>query len=254
MTAPTWQTGSEMFAVVGRYPPRVVHLVEATSLPADCSSSSHHLRDRGKIHYNLIDEPRAADTMRMSGSLPPDSSPRIAPEPEPSDEQQSLLSKTLLDPSSEPLNLFRVLVRYPELMKRVNALGGLFMAHGSLDHREREIVILRVAWNTGCEYEFAQHAPIARRVGLSDSQISDLGKPEIGDGWSTSDLALVRFTDEVTGDLDVTDETWASVANGHTEDQMMELVVLAGHYRMLAGFLKVLRVPLEPEAAGFPAS
>jgi AhpD family alkylhydroperoxidase len=158
----------------------------------------------------------------------------------------------LIAPSSEPLNLFKVLVRSPELMKRVNALGGLFMAHGSLQERERELVILRVAWNSGCDYEFAQHAPIGRRFGLSHEEIRNLGrKPEAGD-WGEVDLGLIRLTDELMYHLEASDATWDLVSRGRDHGQMMELVLLVGYYQMLAAFARTVRVPIEPDREGFP--
>lgn len=184
----------------------------------------------------------------------PMEAPRIEPENEPDEEQARILGKTLLTPDSEPLNLFRVLVKYPEMMKRVNALGGMFMAHGTLSAREREIVILRVAWSTGCDYEFAQHAPIGRRVGLSDHEIEALGESLDGSEWTEPDRALIRFTDELMTGLEASDETWRNVANHHDENQMIELSLLVGYYRMLAGFLRTTRVPMEEGSDGLPTS
>lgn len=185
------------------------------------------------------------ETFRSTG-------PRIGPEGEPDSEQLRLLSKTLLTPSSEPLNLFLTLVRHPELMKRVNALGGLFMAHGSLPEREREIVILRVACNTRCDYEFAQHVSIGQRSGLTQEEIKNLGRPLDQDRWGDNDLALLRFTDEIMENLEVSDEVWEQVSRSHDDNQMMELVMLVGYYRMLAAFLKTTRVPLEEESPRLP--
>lgn len=170
----------------------------------------------------------------------------------PDDEQARILAKTLLTPSSHPLNLFRVLVRYPELMKRVNALGGLFMVHGSLRPQEREMVILRVARNSQCAYEHAQHAPIALRVGLSEQQIEDLGRPIEDGDWEDGEAGLLALTDEIMTDLDVSDESWDLVSRTHDDLEMMELVLLVGYYQMLAAFLKTVRMPLEEGTSGSP--
>lgn len=190
--------------------------------------------------------------MTLSDHNRPMAHPRIEPEVEPDAEQSRILGKTLLTPESEPLNLFSVLVRYPEMMKRVNALGGMFMAHGSLPSREREIVILRVAWNSSCDYEYAQHAPIGRRVGLSDGEIAALGEPVEGSSWNDSDLAVIRFTDELMADLEASDETWSTLAETHDVNQLIELALLVGYYQMLAGFLKTTRVPLEEGSERLP--
>lgn len=176
--------------------------------------------------------------------------PRIEPEENPDSEQQHLLSKTLLTPSSDPLNLFRVLVRHPELMKRVNALGGLFMAHGSLPAREREKVILRVALRTGCDYEYAQHVSIARRVGLSQDEIDDLARPLDQGKWRDEDVRLLQLADEIMDSGEASSGTWGAVHTSHDDNQMMELVMLVGYYQMLAAFLKTVGVPPEEGQPG----
>ncbi|MDH3463894.1 MAG: carboxymuconolactone decarboxylase family protein [Acidimicrobiia bacterium] len=189
----------------------------------------------------------------MSETVDSKGQPRVSPETNPDEEQARILAKTLLTPSSEPLNLFRVLVRYPELMKRVNGLGGLFMAHGSLDTREREMVILRVARRTSCDYEFAQHSPIGIRVGLTEEEIRQLGMPIEDGSWAEDEAKLLEFADQIVADLDVSDQLWDSVASRHEPGQMMELALLVGYYRMLAGFIRTLRIPLEEGAVGLPA-
>lgn len=178
--------------------------------------------------------------------------PRIEPEANPDDEQGRLLSKTLLSPGSEPLNLFRVLVRHPELMKRVNALGGLFMAHNFVPARAREMAILRIAWATECDYEYAQHVGIARRVGLSEQEIGDLGLPIDQGRWQPGDAALLGLVDGILEKGEAPNDAWGKVHIDLDDGQMLELVMLVGYYQMLAAFLKTVRVPLEDGQLGRP--
>ncbi len=172
------------------------------------------------------------------------SKPRVEPVTAPTDEQRELLSKTLITPGSPPLNLFATLAHYPRLMKRVNALGGLFMAHGTLPTREREIVILRAAWRVGSEYEWAQHRVIGRREGLTDEEIERV-RVEALDGWSADDRALLLATDELCARDDLEDATWSALTARWSVEQMLELVVMIGFYRMLGGFLRTLRVQVD---------
>ena len=165
--------------------------------------------------------------------------PRISPVDAPDDEQRELLAKTLIGPDGRPLHVFSTLVRHPRLLRRVNALGGLFMAHGSLTDREREIVVLRTALQSGSDYEWAQHVPIAHRAGLSDDEIEAIrGNDGGGD-------PLVRAVDELHDDGEVGDATWDALAERYDENQLLELLFLVGFYRMLAGYLRSVRVRLE---------
>ena len=176
--------------------------------------------------------------------------PRILPVEEPDAEQQELLSKTLIGPDGRALNIFGTLAVHPHLLKRVNALGGLFMAHGSLTPREREIVILRTGFRAGSEYEWAQHAVIGLRCGLSSEEIARLRTPESDAAWTAEEQALLAVADELCAGDDVSDETWSALAVRYTEQQLLELIMMIGFYRMLAGYLRTVRVQVEPWQAG----
>ena len=76
-----------------------------------------------------------------------------------------------MGPDGRPLNVFKTLAHRPRLLRRVNALGGYFMAHGAIPVRERESVILRVAARAGSDYEIGQHRWIAAKAGLSAAEI-----------------------------------------------------------------------------------
>lgn len=168
--------------------------------------------------------------------------PRVAPVEQPTEEQQELLAKTM-SRKGRPLLLFRTLAHHPRLLKRFNAMGGLFMT-GELDPRERELVILRVAARTGSEYEYAQHVLIGRKTGLSDEEISAVARPGL-DGWPEEDRLLLRLADELLDHDVASDEVYRLLEERYTTQQLLELLLLPGFYRMLAGALRTLR--LEPE-------
>lgn len=178
--------------------------------------------------------------------------PRIDPPETFDDEQWEILSKTLLDEHGRPLNVFGTLAHHPRLLKRFNALGGLFLAKGELPARERELVILRVAARTRSEYEFGQHTVIGARTGLSEEDIAAVAwdTDSLGEG----DRLLMRFTDELFDDDVVSDTTWSAVQHHHGFDtkQMIELTLVTGFYRMLAGFLNSAGVQREPGVPGLP--
>jgi 4-carboxymuconolactone decarboxylase len=171
--------------------------------------------------------------------------PRIEPVAEPDDEQRGLLEKTLATPDGRPLNIFATLARHPRLLKRVNALGGLFMAHGSLPLRERELVILRAAFRSGSEYEWGQHVLIGRRAGLADEEIERVARTG-ADGWTEEEQALLDAVDELHARDELSDGTWERLARRWTPEQLLELVMMIGFYRMMAGYLRSVRVEPEP--------
>jgi AhpD family alkylhydroperoxidase len=161
-----------------------------------------------------------------------------------------MLAKTLGDDRGVPLAIFRTMARHPRMMKRFNVLGGFFLTRGDLPARERELVVLRVAWRSGCEYEWAQHVLIGRRAGLADEEIVRVTDPDAP--WPPADAVLLRAADEVLDHTDLSDATWAELAGRFTETQLVELVVLVGFYRMAAGFLNAAGVQKEEDLPGWP--
>jgi alkylhydroperoxidase family enzyme len=181
-------------------------------------------------------------------------SPRIAPVTDPGPAVAETLARTLLTGSGQPLNIFGTLARHPALLDRFNRFGGFLLNKGLLDPRERELVILRVGWNCRSVYEFGQHTVIGRREGLTDGEISALTGPARGHPWSASDRALIDMCDELCADDCVSGETYARVAGTHGDAEMLELLVVAGFYRLVSGFLNTFGVQLDPGVPGWPES
>lgn len=148
------------------------------------------------------------------------------------------------------LNIFRTLKNNPELYKAFLALGSYNLRDGRLPAREREIVILRVGWRCASEYEFGQHTRLGTDAGLSEAEIARLaGGPG---SWSDDDAALVAMADELCADDVVSGQTWTRLAERWDDQTLLELLVLAGFYRLVSGLLNSVEVALEPTTAGWP--
>jgi 4-carboxymuconolactone decarboxylase len=153
-----------------------------------------------------------------------------------------------------PLNIFATLARNPELMTRANRLGGRLLWRSSLPGRAREIMILRTAWRSGSEYEFGQHRVIGIEAGLSEEEVSKLAEDEIGARWTAEESSLIALTDELCTTNTVSAEAWAAAMEGRDDRQKIELLLLVGFYRMLAGFLNAAGVALEADVSGWPVA
>jgi 4-carboxymuconolactone decarboxylase len=173
--------------------------------------------------------------------------PRLAPlaADEQSEDQRQLLASAGAGPGADPINIFTTLVRHPGLFRRWLPFGGKLLQGSKLPSRDRELVILRVAWRCRAAYEWAQHVGIGRQAGLSADEIRRIAGGPDAEGWSDEDAALLRAVDELHDDSCITDATWAALAARYDEKQMIETTMLAGHYSLLAGTLNSLGV--QPE-------
>lgn len=179
--------------------------------------------------------------------------PRVPPVEDPGPELSALLAKTRGDGSSVPMVIFRTMARHPRLLEGYNVLADFFRARQELSARDRELVILRTAWRSGSEYEWSQHLLIGARAGLTSNEMALIAQPGLAGHWPPRDAALLRATDEVMDRVDLSDATWAELSEVHSEAQIIELVMLAGFYRMVAGFLNATGVRENSELPCWPA-
>ena len=174
--------------------------------------------------------------------------PRIAPLPddERSPDVRALLGASMLGEA----NIFTTLVRAPGLYRKWLPFGGKLL-NGKLPARERELAILRTGWNCRAEYEWAQHVRIGRDAGLSDDEIGRVAT--LGpSGFVGLDQLVLAASDELHADWCVTDATWEGLAAHLDDQQLIELVMLVGHYHMVAMTLNSLGVQLDDGLEGFP--
>jgi 4-carboxymuconolactone decarboxylase len=184
--------------------------------------------------------------------------PRIAPLEPPYEPEIEAALRKWMPPGAEtePLKLFRTLTVHDELASRMRPLGAGILGHGRVDPREREIVIHRTCARAGAEYEWGVHVlAFGKPLGLSDEQIAATVHGQADDpAWSEDDAQLVQLADELHESCAVSDRLWAQLAERFSNDQLLELVITAGWYRLLSYVINAARVDHEPWAARFPAS
>ncbi len=146
---------------------------------------------------------------------------------------------------TEPPAVFLTLGRHRRLFWGWLLFAGALMPGGRLPRRETELVILRVATLSGNEYELTQHRRLGRRAGLSAAEVDRVADGPDAAGWSDRERLLLRVTDELHASADLSDATWADLRARLDERECIELVMLVGHYTMLATALTTLRV--EPD-------
>ena len=146
----------------------------------------------------------------------------------------------------EPPRVFTTLARHRGLFRRWLWFAGGLMPGGTLPRDEAELAILRVAHNTGSDYEWVQHERLAQRAGLSAEEVVRVRDGAEAIGWSARQALLLRAADELHSDRRIGDELWAALAREYDERGLIELCLLVGHYEMLAMTLRSLEVQPDP--------
>ena len=143
---------------------------------------------------------------------------------------------------TEPPAVFLTLGRHRRLFWGWLIFAGALMPGGRLTRRETELVILRVGTLSGSDYELEQHRRLGRRAGLSGAEIERVASGPADDAWSDGDRLLLEVTDELHATADLSDATWSRLRAAYDERRCIEVVMLVGHYQMLATTLTTLRV------------
>lgn len=159
----------------------------------------------------------------------------------------------MMPPGQDPLRLFRTVAHNPRILEKLRA--GNLLDRGSLARREREIVILRTTARCGCEYEWGVHvAFFAERVGLGAAAVAATVHGAAEDpAWDERERSLIRLCDELHDTARLSDALWRELRALWRDDQLVELLVLAGFYHSIAYLVNGLGVARESWAPGFPA-
>lgn len=148
---------------------------------------------------------------------------------------------------SEPAHLFRVLGRHPSLFRAWLHVSCRLMFGGTLPRRDRELVILRVAWRTGAAYEWHQHVVLGARAGLTPAEIEGAAQ-ESHHSWSRRQATLVDAADQLLADSRLSETTWTRLRRELDERTVVELCLLVGQYQGLATALGGLGIRVERPA------
>lgn len=154
----------------------------------------------------------------------------------------------------EPLRLFRTLAQHFDLGDRIRPLGSGILTRGLLDPADRELVILRTCARTGCEYEWGVHAVLfAQPLAFTDAVVRATVTATPDDPvWTPRQALLVRVVDALHDTGTVDDALWHELTAHWNQQQLIELLLVAGWYHLIAFVANGARVEVEPWAARFP--
>ncbi len=142
----------------------------------------------------------------------------------------------------------------PDIIKLLYIHKGLFwqwlhfasrlMPYGKLKRRYSEMIILRTAWLCRCRYEWVQHIEIGLRSGLNDEDIISISKGS----KAYTDLkenVLLQAVEELVMKNFVSEEVMSKLKAYFSDKLIVEIILLTGHYQMLAGLMNT--AGLKPE-------
>jgi alkylhydroperoxidase family enzyme len=119
--------------------------------------------------------------------------------------------------------------------------------------RHRELLILRIGWNSQSEYEWSEHVGPVGGARKMDVPIERVTMGPDAPGWDPYEANLLRFVDELYRDSVVSDRTWNALKQQYDDRLMIDATITAANYRMVSLALNILGVQSNPGEEKLPA-
>ncbi len=146
----------------------------------------------------------------------------------------------------KPVNLYKALANHPAFVGAWTEFAQSMRADTKTPRALRELMILRSGQVQQSEYEWAQHLRMARKAGVREAQIDALAQWRTSEEFDARERAALGIAEAVTAGK-VDDATWAEGVAQFSNEEMVELVLVAGFYSMVGRVLDALRVELDDD-------
>jgi alkylhydroperoxidase family enzyme len=143
------------------------------------------------------------------------------------------------------VNVYSAIGNNPAVLGGLREFLGALWTHSGLSDRQREVVILTAASETGSIYEWHQHVGIARTAGLTDDEISAVAR-DARDLLADDERALVAYARAVVRGR-VTDPLHEAVVEQVGEAATVGAAAVAAGYLCLGRIIEALGVEIEAE-------
>jgi len=179
-------------------------------------------------------------------------SPRLAPLSMP--EVSRIAPEAGIPAELADRNIFRVLLHSPRVAKAIQELLYAQLFGATLDDRLRELVIMRIGWATGCDYEWTQHWTTAQKAfGCSADDLLAVREWHTSPRFGAVERAVLAATDETLATGTISPETWALC---HTHlgslQACLELVTVIATWHAISQVARSLQIPVEEDTPSWP--
>ncbi len=152
-----------------------------------------------------------------------------------------------------PYALHRSLAHSPETMVRWMGFAEHILLGNALPERDREVAIMRVAWNAQSPYEWGLHGGLCRSIGFTDADFDAIVEGPETSALPENERALMQAVDEIQNDWRVSKETWDLLAAHYSPKQLIDFLLVTAQFMLVAITLNSLDLPVEEGVEPFPS-
>lgn len=158
------------------------------------------------------------------------------------------LTAPLVDAGGRLEGPFNAMLVHPAVGGVLQQMGRAIRYESVLRPRSRELATLVVAAGAESDYEWHVHAALAARAGLSESVLEAIASAAPVPDLDDREAMVVRVARALVGRGDLDDRLYEEASSLLGAEELFDIVVLVGHYELVARLLRVYRTPL-PEGA-----
>lgn len=149
---------------------------------------------------------------------------------------------------------FIPLLRSPELMSRVGAVGEYLRFDSVLDVRVRELAMCLVARHVSNQFEWLMHAPLALKAGVPQASLDAIAEGRYPHSAAPDEAVTVDLAAELLQHHGVSDSSYAAALGVFGEQGVVELTTLIGYFAMVCWVMNVARTPTDSKQGFSPLS
>ena len=142
---------------------------------------------------------------------------------------------------------FGVYVRAPGVGNAAQALGAAVRFQSELPENVKEVAICTVGAFFHSRFEFAAHAKLAAKAGVSEAVIESLRRGETPAFDDRREAVAHKVTATLLAHHRVDDATYAEARDALGETGLIELVATVGYYCLVSLTLNLFQVPLRED-------
>ena len=165
-------------------------------------------------------------------------------------EEQRRYAQEIIDgPRGALITPFIPLLRSPELMAHSQRMGEYLRYRSAIGLRLSELAILLTARHWSQPAEWAIHAPIAVRTGITEATVCAIAEDRQPARLPDDEQVVYDFCRELHERMQVSDQTWHRAVALFGEQGAVDLIGINGYYAFLAMVMNAARTPAPPSAA-----
>ena len=158
-----------------------------------------------------------------------------------SDAQRREAEEVIRGPRGGLVSPFVPLLRSPELMGHAQRMGEYLRYRSAIGLRLSELAILITAHAWSQPVEWAIHAPIALREGISADTIAAIEQGHRPSALADDEAVVYDFSIELQRDRALSDSTWQRAIDHFGEHGTVDLIGINGYYTLLAMVMNAAR-------------